>query len=74
MNTFKFMWRLALVSAVTLTARGGVEVRVRQTQGGPRIHVDGAPVAPRFFFGVERSGKIRLEQEWKTYSFDISPE
>ena len=28
-----------------------VEVRVRQTAGGPRIFVDGRPVRPRFYYG-----------------------
>ena len=30
---------------------GCVEVRVRQTKGGPMIHINGKPVPPRFFFG-----------------------
>ena len=40
------------VAAVTCQA---VEVRVRQTPGGPQIHVDGKPVAPRFFFGGDKT-------------------
>ena len=31
-----------------------VDVRVKQTPGGPRIHVDGKPIPPRFFGGASR--------------------
>jgi hypothetical protein len=65
---------LALALSCAAVSQAEVEVRVRQTQGGPQIHVDGEAVAPRFFFGVERSGKIRVTPEWQTYSFDIVPE
>ena len=42
----------AAVVAALLPAFGGqVEVRVRQTSGGPRIFVDGRPVRPRFYYG-----------------------
>ena len=36
--------------------RETIEVRVRETQGGPMIHVDGKPVPPRFFFGCPAHG------------------
>lgn len=42
-----------LAAALAPSARG-LEVRVRPTPGGPQIHVDGRPVAPRFFFGGDR--------------------
>ncbi|MCL1921149.1 MAG: hypothetical protein FWG50_08760 [Kiritimatiellaeota bacterium] len=63
-----------LVGLLAVMARAEVEVRVRNTPGGPQIHVDGEPVPPRFFFGVERAGAIRVTPEWQSFSFDIVPE
>ena len=41
------------VAALAATAFGGepLSVRVAVTPGGPQIHVNGAPVPPRFFWG-----------------------
>lgn len=49
-----------------------VEVRVRPTPGGPRIHVNGAPIPPRFFAG-HLGGSHRTETEWREVSFEIAP-
>ena len=40
-----------LAAAVVHGAERPVEVRVRQTPGGPRIFVDGRAVRPRFYYG-----------------------
>ena len=42
---------LALVSTALAGVAGPVEVRVRQTDGGPRMFVDGKAVRPRFYYG-----------------------
>ena len=44
-----------LAGAIAALASHAVEVRVRETPGGPKIHVDGKPVAPRFFFGSDKA-------------------
>ena len=38
-----------------------IEVRVKQTVGGPAIHVDGKIVAPQFFYGIPTYGKPMAE-------------
>ncbi|HRR33816.1 MAG TPA: hypothetical protein P5026_06945 [Kiritimatiellia bacterium] len=48
-----------------------VEVRVRQTPGGPRIHVDGKPIPPRFF-GGHLAGSHPTGTDWREVSFDIA--
>ena len=72
------MWRVFLTVAVSLacvwTLRAEVVVRVQETAGGPQIHVDGVAVAPRFFMGVEVSGRLRVTPEWRTYTFDVVPD
>ena len=42
---------LAFAGALVACAAEPVEVRVRQTAGGPRIFVDGKPVRPRLYYG-----------------------
>ena len=46
-----------------------VSVRVRQTPGGPRIHVDGRPVPPRAFYGC--SPQMAFVAEVREYSFTL---
>ena len=47
-----------------------LNVRVRQTPGGPRIHVNGEPIPPRFFAGF-LGGSLRTQDEWRTVSFEF---
>jgi len=69
-----------LLIFATFVAQGSsvpraVEVRVRQTAGGPQIHVDGKPVAPRFFWGrADLDGPIVVGKEWAEHSFEFVPE
>jgi hypothetical protein len=49
------------------------EVRVRETLGGPQIHVDGKPIPPRFFWGSMNSGAIAAKTEWTPQSFEFAP-
>jgi len=58
------------VSALPATA---LTVRVQDTPGGPQIHRDGTPIAPRFFWGRPRGDTIAVTTEWKEYSFEIKP-
>ena len=50
-----------------------VTVRVRETRGGPQIHVNGRPVPPRFFFGSMNSGTILAKSEWVSHAFEFVP-
>ena len=57
-----------LVLATTVCGAGSfaaaeppIEVRVRQTVGGPAIHVDGRIVAPQFFYGIPTYEKPMAE-------------
>ena len=56
-----------------LAATEPVTVRVRETRGGPQIHVDGRPVPPRFFFGSMNRGTITAESEWTSHAFEFTP-
>lgn len=47
-----------------------VDVRVRQTPGGPRIHVDGKPIPPRFF-GGHLAWSHRTDTDWREVAFEI---
>ena len=49
-------------------------VRVQNTSGGPQIHVNGQPVPPRFFWGVENGGRLAVGEEWAERSFDFTPD
>ncbi len=53
-----------------------VNVRVRQTSGGPQIFVDGKAVPPRFFFGSRGGGSVVVAKPniWQSVSFDFTPE
>jgi len=50
-----------------------VTVRVKDTPGGPQIHVNGEPVPPRFFWGSMNVGSLSVSTEWQEYSFDFVP-
>ena len=59
--------------ALTATSPLSAEVRVRQTQGGPQIFVDGKAIPPRCFFGSRRSGPMPVSSEWRRCSFGFVP-
>jgi len=61
-----------LCSGWLAVAAGDVlTVRVLPTRGGPQIHVDGKPIAPRFFWGAMNAGNIQLGEEWADQSFEF---
>ena len=66
------------IAAASLCAaaqdRAPLAVRVRQTPGGPQIHVNGAPVPPRFFMGIENSGRVKAEAAWTEHAFTFTPD
>lgn len=64
---------LVLLCACCLPAWSEVTVRVRQTPGGPQIHVNGEPVPPRFFWGSPSASMVKLGTQWQEYAFDIDP-
>ncbi len=64
---------LLALSLVCAPSRAEVTVRVRETPGGPQIHLNGAPIPPRFFWGAQAGGALRLGSEWQDYSFDCEP-
>lgn len=49
-------------------------VRVQNTAGGPQICVNGKPVPPRFFWGIENSGRVAVGEEWVERSFEFTPD
>ena len=63
---------LWLLPALVLPA-AGLTVRVLPTPGGPQIHVDGQPVAPRFFWGSMSGGNIQIGEQWADYTFEFRP-
>ena len=58
---------------VVVAAENALTVRVLPTRGGPQIHVDGQPIAPRFFWGAMNGGNLRLGEEWADQSFEFCP-
>jgi len=64
---------LLLLPFLALAASDPVTVRVRETRGGPQIHVDGKPVPPRFFFGSMNRGRIAAKSEWTSHTFEFVP-
>lgn len=64
---------LGLILGLTSAAAAGITVRVKQTPGGPQIHLNGQPIPPRFFFGSMNAGSVHASPEWQQYSFDFSP-
>jgi hypothetical protein len=53
---------------------GELTARVRETAGGPQIHVNGRPVPPRFFWGSENSGRVTVGEKWGERSFEFTPD
>lgn len=51
------------------SARGPIDIRVRQTAGGPRIFLDGKVVAPRAYYGAGPC--IAFYSETKEYDFTL---
>ena len=47
-------WLLILCAGLTLQDTSALEVRVRDHNGVPQIHIDGQPVRGRMFFGAAR--------------------
>lgn len=60
-------------ACLAVAAGDGLAVRVLPTPGGPQIHVDGKPVAPRFFWGAMNGGNVQLGTEWAEQSFEFCP-
>jgi len=62
-----------LISSVTFATP--VEVRVKNTPGGPQIFVDGEPVPPRVFYGSWRgSTPVGIGTEWTNHVFTFTPD
>ncbi len=68
-----FRMVLAVHIFVTLDCVSALTVRVKDTRGGPQIHVDGKPVPPRFFWGSMNSGRISSRSEWTEHAFEFLP-
>lgn len=58
---------------LAVAAENALTVRVLPTRGGPQIHVDDKPIAPRFFWGAMNGGSLRLGEEWADQSFEFCP-
>jgi len=58
---------------LAVAAENALTVRVLPTRGGPQIHVDDKPIAPRFFWGAMNGGNLRLGEEWADQSFEFCP-
>jgi hypothetical protein len=52
-----------LTRAGATLAAAAVTVRVRNTPGGPQIHLNGTSIPPRFLFGSMNSGSARAKPE-----------
>ena len=48
------------------------EVRVRQTVGGPMIHVDGKAVPPRMFWGRSGSRRYKIGSDWTPFTLTFT--
>jgi beta-galactosidase len=71
---YRLLWLGILCPAsFALAAADALTVRVLPTPGGPQIHVDGQPVAPRFFWGAMNGGSLRVSQDWTEQNFEFSP-
>jgi beta-galactosidase len=58
---------------LAVAAENALTVRVMPTRGGPQIHVNGKPIAPRFFWGAMNGGHVRLGEAWTDQSFEFCP-
>ena len=66
MKTFHLMIASALVASAT-AGEMQREVRVRETAGGPMIHVDGKAVPPRMFWGRSGSRHYKIGTDWTPF-------
>ena len=64
----------ALFASLMATADAQVEVRVRQTSGGPQIQVDGRSVAPRVFWGFDNPRRRSVDGEWRRHRISFTPQ
>ena len=62
------VWAIFPVSAVD-----HVQVRVRQTPGGPQIFIDGKPTPPHMFWGREIVAPQRVTGGWRTFCLPHTP-
>ena len=67
------LWGVGVSVAQAATTAATVTVRVRETPGGPHIHVNDKSIPPRFFWGSMNSGVLAAKTEWATHTFDFSP-
>lgn len=65
---------LGLAASLAAADQETLVVRVRDTAGGPQIHVNGKPVPPRFFWGSENSGRVALTPAWAERAFEFTPD
>ncbi len=70
---------VSLIPAILLVCSAAfaqpVEVRVRDTPGGPQIEVDGEPVPPRVFYGSGTgSAPLGVGPDWTNHVFEFSPD
>ena len=64
---------LACFASTACNAVEQVEVRVRQTPGGPQIFVDGTPVPPHMFWGREIIANQPVDAEWRSFRIAHTP-
>ena len=64
---------LACFASTACSAVEQVEVRVRQTPGGPQIFVDGTPVPPHMFWGREIIANQPVDAEWRSFRIAHTP-
>jgi hypothetical protein len=69
---FTFVIMASIVALAALPSMA-LNVRVKDTPGGPQIHLNGTPIAPRFFWGTPRGETFDVTTEWKEFSFEINP-
>ncbi len=65
-NAHMKLSQISVVAIVTMAAfpATALTVRVQDTPGGPQIHLNGSPIAPRFFWGTPRGETFELRSEW----------
>ena len=67
---------IAILCVLAVSAAAGEpqrEVRVRQTAGGPMIHVDGKAVPPRMFWGRSGSRRYPIGTDWTPFTLTFTP-
>ncbi len=72
MKTVLFLF--GAFAACVVSGAEQLDVRVRQGAGGPRIEVDGVPVPPRMFYGVNNSRAITQGSDtWTRHECSFVP-